>query len=195
MPDYYTLFGKRTHNETTAFRLGRKASSAVIVGGSAAVPLPTSGGSAGRRQGRAGSEGQRTALISAFFSSDQQAVRLTRRPGATRSRPDEPERGCRLAGEGRRSWRGRASVSDGIAWESRNGAPAEKGSPRRPKPPHPSSVSPTSVGSDGRRQGRAGSEGQRTALISAFFSSDQQAVRLTRRPGATRSRPDEPERR
>ena len=53
---------------------------------------------------------------------------------------------------------------------------------------------PTSVGSDGRRQGRAGSEGQRTALISSFFSSDQQAVRLTRRPGATRSRPNEPER-
>ena len=51
-----------------------------------------------------------------------------------------------------------------------------------------------SVGSDGRRQGRKGSEGQRTALISAFFSSDQQAVRLTRRPEATRSRPDEPER-
>ena len=113
----------------------------------------------------------------------------------TRSRPEEPERGYRLAGKGRRSWRGRASVSDGIAWESRNGAPAEKGSPRRPKPPHPSFVSPSpSVGSDGRRQGRAGSEGQRTALISAFFSSDQQAVRLARRPEATRSRPDEPER-
>ena len=50
-----------------------------------------------------------------------------------------------------------------------------------------------SVGSDGRRQGRKGSEGQRTALISAFFSSDQQAIRLTRRPEATRSRPEEPE--
>ena len=50
-----------------------------------------------------------------------------------------------------------------------------------------------SKGSDGRRQGRAGSQGQRTALISAFFSSDQQAIRLARRPEATRSRPDEPE--
>ena len=49
------------------------------------------------------------------------------------------------AGDGRRSWRGRASVSDGIAWESRNGAPAEKGSPRRPKPPHPSPSCPFTI--------------------------------------------------
>ena len=136
-------------------------------------------GSDGRRQGRAGSEGQRTALISAFFSSDQQAVRLARRPEATRSRPDEPERGCRLAGDGRRSWRGRASVSDGIAWESRNGAPAEKGSPRRPKPPHPSSVSSTSVGSDGRRQGREGSRRVAGAADRADFSLPQ--FRISRR--------------
>ena len=75
--------------------------------------------------------------------------------------------------------------------ESRSASADSPGSARSP---FPSSVSPTSVGSDGRRQGRAGSQGQRTALITVFFSSDQQAVRLTRRPEATRSRPSEPER-
>ena len=73
-------------------RLSQEAKAAVPVFRSPSLSV----GSDGRRQGRAGSDGQRTALISAFFGSDQQAVRLTRRPGATRSRPDEPERGCKL---------------------------------------------------------------------------------------------------
>ena len=157
-------------------RLSREAEAAAPVFRS---PSP-SVGSNGRRQGRAGSEGQRTALISAFFSSDQQAVRLTRRPGATRSRPDEPERGCKLKLSGpsgkqphhqfiggrwpsilagtrqrlRRDRLGEPKRSERLSQEAEAAAPVF----RSPSP---------SVGSDGQRQGRAGSEGQRTALISA----------------------------
>ena len=57
----------------------------------AAVPLPTSGGSAGRRRV---AQGQRVSGSRWFPLSsvrNQQAIQLTRRPGATRSRPAEPE--------------------------------------------------------------------------------------------------------